>query len=194
MENLLNKSSLWVCVMIASTLCSSLLGSAFHARQTLTWPQIWPASLWHNLWSNVGRVASLKSHSLCQHFKSGTQWRLRVGIELPGQLNKKSYPKCPMMKDGRYFWNIRCQKRKIVGFIGSSSKITESQNWLKSPAWYHGAQVDWLLPPTNFHTSLDKNIEEDAQKIALPVILAGGGLRKIRRHRREGRRRSKMGR
>ena len=30
--------------MIASTLCSTLLGSAFHARQTLTWPRIWPAS------------------------------------------------------------------------------------------------------------------------------------------------------
>ena len=26
--------------MIASTLCSTLLGSAFHARQTLTWPRI----------------------------------------------------------------------------------------------------------------------------------------------------------
>ena len=30
--------------MIASTLCSTLLGSAFHARQTLTWPRIWPVS------------------------------------------------------------------------------------------------------------------------------------------------------
>ena len=29
--------------MIASTLCSTLLGSAFHARQTLIWPRIWPA-------------------------------------------------------------------------------------------------------------------------------------------------------
>ena len=31
--------------MIASTLCSTLLGSAFHARQTLIWPRIWPARL-----------------------------------------------------------------------------------------------------------------------------------------------------
>ena len=30
--------------MIATTLCSTLLGSAFHARQTLTWPRIWPVS------------------------------------------------------------------------------------------------------------------------------------------------------
>ena len=32
--------------MIASTLCSTLLGSAFHARQTLTWPRIWPCTLY----------------------------------------------------------------------------------------------------------------------------------------------------
>ena len=31
--------------MIASTLCSTLLGSAFHARQTLNWPRIWPVTV-----------------------------------------------------------------------------------------------------------------------------------------------------
>ena len=38
-----------VCYMIASTLCSTLLGSAFHVRQTLTWPRIWPRSLLHRV-------------------------------------------------------------------------------------------------------------------------------------------------
>ena len=46
--------------------------------------------VWTSCWSNVWRVSSLKSHSLCQNSKvavshSLTQWR-RSGIELPGQL------------------------------------------------------------------------------------------------------------
>ena len=71
----------------------------------------------------------------------------------------------------------------------------KSQNWPKSPAWYDGVQVDWLLPPTHFHTSLDsgqgKNIGKDVYKCTKNSLTCDSGRGRALENKKTQERRTK---
>ena len=74
----------------SENICHSLLRDTFILKHCKSTKQTWRYNI--ELWSNVWRVSSLKSHSLCQNSKVAmSQWVSdppRSGIELPGQLKK----------------------------------------------------------------------------------------------------------